>query len=271
MCVNDGKMKKDMSQYGKLLSLQIKMKSMQDSVLFVANDPMGAAIFDYFKTGKVDKLRVFSSCMEEDEIPVEELFRTFPDMPMLEQVALEQAEGKVLDVGGGSGCHSLALKEMGKEVVAIDISPLSVEVMRARGVNAHVRNLYDANFTEKFDTILLLMNGSGIIGNIANMERFFAKMRTLLNPGGCLLMDSSDLRYLFEEEDGSFSINLADDYYGQFDYQMQYKNVKGAPFDWLYVDFDTLSFYAEKFGFQTELVASGEHYDYLAKLYPIES
>lgn len=243
---------------------------MQKSILFVANDPMGAAIYDYHKNGKVGKLRVFSSCMEEDEIPVAELFRTFSEMPSLEQIALKMAIGNILDVGGGSGCHSLALKEMGKKTMAIDISPLAVEVMRERGINAKVTNFYDENFSEKFDTILLLMNGSGIIGNIKNMEHFFSRIRTLLNPGGCVLMDSSDLRYLFEEEDGSFSINLADEYYGQFDYQMQYKEIKGQPFDWLYIDFDTLSFYAEKYGFCVELAASGNHYDYLAKLSPIE-
>ena len=247
------------------------MTIMQKSILFVADDPMGAAIYDYHKNGKAAKLRVFSSCMEEDEIPVAELFRTFSEMPSLEQIALEMATGKILDVGGGSGCHSLALKEMGKETMAIDISPLAVEVMRERGINAKVTNFYDENFSEKFDTILLLMNGSGIIGNLENMEHFFTRIRTLLNPGGCVLMDSSDLRYLFEEEDGSFSINLADEYYGQFDYQMQYKEIKGQPFDWLYIDFDTLSFYAEKYGFCVELAASGNHYDYLAKLAPIEN
>lgn len=246
------------------------MTIMQKNTLFVADDPMGAAIYDYHKNGKADKLHVFSSCMEEDEIPVSELFRTFSKMPNLEQIALKMARGNILDVGGGSGCHSLALKEMGKETLAIDISPLAVEVMRERGINAQVTNFYDENFSEKFDTILLLMNGSGIIGNLENMEHFFTRIRALLNPGGCVLMDSSDLRYLFEEEDGSFSINLADEYYGQFDYQMQYKEIKGQPFDWLYIDFDTLSYYAEKYGFCVELAASGNHYDYLAKLSPIE-
>lgn len=250
--------------------MRSKMTIMQKNTLFVADDPMGAAIYDYHKNGKADKLRVFSSCMEEDEIPVSELFRTFSEMPNLEQIALKMARGNILDVGGGSGCHSLALKEMGKETLAIDISPLAVEVMRERGINAQVTNLYDESFSEKFDTILLLMNGSGIIGNLENMEHFFTRIRTLLSPGGCVLMDSSDLRYLFEEEDGSFSINLADEYYGQFDYQMQYKEIKGQPFDWLYIDFDTLNYYAEKYGFRVELAASGNHYDYLAKLSPIE-
>ncbi len=187
-------------------------------------------------------------------------------MPELEKTALEMAQGATLDVGAGSGCHSLALKQLGKEAVAIDISPLSVEVMRERGVDARQVNLYDESFDEKFDTVLMLMNGTGIIGNLDNMTTFFARISRLLKPGGCLLIDSSDLRYLFEEEDGSLMIDLADEYYGLLDYQMQYKDVLGEPFDWLYVDFDTLAFYAEENGFEAELVAEGEHYDYLARL-----
>ena len=114
--------------------------------------------------------------------------------------------------------------------------------------------------------ILMLMNGSGIIGKLENMGTFFAKMKQLLNPGGCIYMDSSDLRYLFEDEDGSFWVNLAAGYYGEIDFRMQYKQVKGEPFDWLYVDFQTLSFYAAENGFKAELVKEGEHYDYLACL-----
>lgn len=109
---------------------------METTILQKEKDPMGTAIYDYFKTGKAGKLRVFSSQFEEDEIPVKELFRTYAHMPVLEQTALELAEGKILDVGAGSGCHSLALQEMGKKSVAIDISPLSVEVMQARGGDA---------------------------------------------------------------------------------------------------------------------------------------
>ena len=114
----------------------------------------------------------------------------------------------------------------------------------------------------------MLMNGTGIIGNLDNIEKFFARLKDLLKPGGYVLIDSSDLRYLFEEEDGSLMIDLSDDYYGQLDYQMQYKDVVGEPFDWLYLDFNTLAYYAEENGFKAELVAEGEHYDYLARLIP---
>ena len=229
-------------------------------------DPMGAAIMDYFKTGKADVLRVFSSDFDEDEIPVADLFRDYEQMPQIERTALDVAEGEILDVGAGSGCHSLALKKMGKKVVAIDISPLSVEVMQERGIDARLVNFYDESFDMKFDTILMLMNGTGIVGTLDNMPGFFARIKELLQPGGSLLIDSSDLRYLFEEEDGSLMIDLADEYYGQLDYQMQYKDVTGEPFDWLYVDFDTLAYYAEESGFKAELLDEGEHYDYLAKL-----
>ena len=228
-------------------------------------DPMGAAIAEYHRTGRAGTLRVFSSQFDEDEIPVEQLFRTLDEMPAIEQRALAMARGKILDVGAGSGCHALAMQAMGKEVTAIDISELSVEVMRQRGVvDARALDLYDEHFVERFDTILLLMNGSGIIGNMEGMERFFYRMKQLLKPGGRIYMDSSDLKYLFEEEDGSYLIDVAGEYYGLVDFQMQYKQVKGESFDWLYIDFDTLAYYAEQYGFTAEVVCQGEHYDYLA-------
>ena len=223
---------------------------MNTTLLSVDKDPMGTAIADYYKRHKAERLRVFSSQFDEDEIPVKELFRMEKQMPLLERTALQLATGKILDVGAGSGCHSLALQEAGKDVHAIDISPLSVEVMQQRGVrHATLLNLFDEHFQETYDTILMLMNGSGIIGKLENLPAFF-----------------SDLRYLFEEEDGSFVIDLAGDYYGEIDFQMQYKDILGESFDWLYIDFQTLSLYAAENGFQAELVKEGKHYDYLAKL-----
>ena len=239
---------------------------MEKEVLNPDADPMGAAIYDYYVNGNADTLIVHSSMFEDDEIPVEDLFRTLEEMPQIERIALEEAQGRILDVGAGSGCHSIALNVLGKPSVAIDISPLSVEVMKLRGLDARRINLYDESFTEKFDTVLMLMNGTGIIGTLDNMPAFFGRMKQLLAQGGCILIDSSDLRYLYEEEDGSLMIDLANDYYGLLDYQMEYKDILGEPFDWLYVDFDTLAFYAEENGFNAELIAEGAHYDYLAKL-----
>lgn len=243
---------------------------MQISLLTPDKDPMGAAIADYYANGKATKLRVFSSMFDEDEIPVKQLFRNFDEMPEAEREALRISTGKILDVGAGSGCHSLALQEMGKEVKAIDISPLSIETMQKRGVkDVALQNFFSQQFTGSFDTILLLMNGSGIIGRIANLPIFFQTIKRLLAPGGCVLMDSSDLRYLFEDEDGNLDIDPEDDYYGEVDFRMQYQNTKGDNFDWLYIDFQTLSLHAANNGFKAEMIKEGEHFDYLAKIHRI--
>ena len=230
-------------------------------------DPMGAAIADYLAYGKASKLRVFSSQFDEDEIPVPQLFRSYEQMPEIERVALQRCSGRILDVGAGSGCHSLALQAMEKPVMAIDISPLSVAAMRERGVkDVRCINLFDPALAERFDTILLLMNGSGIVGKLANFPAFFVRMKQLLTPGGQILMDSSDLSYLLEDEEGNLDFAPEDDYYGEVDFRMQYKQVKGDPFDWIYIDFCTLSLQAAQAGFQAEKIAEGEHFDYLARL-----
>lgn len=229
---------------------------------------MGTAIADYYKNGVAGRLRVFSPDFDEDEIPVSTLFREFDEMPEIEREALKLASGRVLDVGAGAGCHSLALQDMGKDVTAIDISPLSIDTAQKRGVEkAMLKDFFSMSADEgKYDTILFLMNGIGIAGSIDALPVFFGKIRELLTADGCVLLDSSDIRYVFENEDGSLDINLDDNYYGELEYQMQYKRVKGEPFPWLYIDFATLQGYAEENGFEAEMVLEGEHYDYLAKL-----
>lgn len=229
---------------------------------------MGAAILDYQTKGKAGKLSILSSMFEEDEMPVKHLFRNLEEMPMLEQKALSLAKGKVLDVGAGAGCHALALQAQSIAVKAIDISPQSCQAMLQRGVkNAECINLFDEHLETGFDTILLLMNGTGIAGKIENLPALFNRLKALLNKGGQILIDSSDIKYIYENEDGSFDINLNAAYYGEVDYQMVYKDVKGDSFDWLYVDFPLLKSIAESCGLHGELIAEGEHYDYLARFF----
>ena len=228
-------------------------------------DPMGRAIADYHATGKAAKLRVFSPMFDEDEIPVATLFRSMDDMPALEKEALVAARGRILDVGAGAGCHSLALQAMNKQVTAIDISPLSVATMRERGVLDVCEQDFFA-LEGQFDTILMLMNGIGIVGTLARFPEFFMQVDRLLAPDGQLLCDSSDICYIFEDEDGFIDLTGIEDYYGELTYQMQYKGVKGEPFPWLFVDYETLSEQAQQHGFEAELLARGPHYDYLARI-----
>ena len=228
-------------------------------------DPMGRAIADYHRTKKESKLRVFSPMFEEDEIPLKTLFRSYKSMPEIERKALDLAKGRVLDVGAGAGCHSLVLQEKGLDVTAIDISPLSVETMKERGV----KKVMEQNFFTmdgQYDTILMLMNGIGIVGTLDRLPLFFKQLDKILAPGGQLLCDSSDISYVFETEDGIIELPEDMSYYGEHSFRMQYKGTIGEPFNWLYIDADTLKENAAKNGYIAEIVAEGEHYDYLARI-----
>ena len=226
-------------------------------------DPMGRAIADYQLTGTADRLRVFSPMFEEDEIPLATLFRTYEEMPEIERKALDMTRGKTLDVGAGSGCHSLVLQGRGVDVTAIDISPLSVETMRQRGVKKVVEQDF---FTigGKYDTILMLMNGIGIVGTLERMPEFFRHLDKILATGGQVLCDSSDISYVFEDENGLIDYPDTGHYYGELSYRMQYKDTIGEPFDWFYIDAETLRKEAEENGYAVEVVAVGEHFDYTA-------
>ena len=228
-------------------------------------DPMGRAIAEYYNTGKAEKLKVFSPMFEEDELPLPTLFRSYDEMPEIEQKALNIATGKTLDVGAGSGCHSLVLQDRGIDITAIDISPYSVETMKERGV----KKVFEQDFFTlkgQYDTILMLMNGIGIMGTLERMSVFFKQLDRILAPGGQVLCDSSDICYVYETDDGI--IELPDDmkYYGELSFQMQYKDTIGEPFEWLYIDADTLMMKAEENGYAVEVLAEGNHYDYLARI-----
>lgn len=230
-------------------------------------DPMGRAINDYLHLGKASRLRVISSMFDDDEIPVPHLFRSYEQMPPLERIAIDNVRGKVLDVGAGAGCHSIVLKERGHEVTCIDNSPLSCEAMTERGLSdVRCLDILEDEVNDKFDTVIMLMNGTGIAGTLEKLPELLAKVAGMLNPGGSILIDSSDLKYLYENEDGSFDINLNAAYYGQVDYHMAYKKTHGLPFNWLYADPESLKAAAEKAGLIFNIVAEGEHYDYLARL-----
>ena len=202
---------------------------------------------------------------EEDVLPLSYLFRSFKEMPRIEQKALQLAKGKVLDVGCGSGSHSLYIQDKGFNVKAIDISPGAINVANKRGVlHAQVKALL--NETGTFDTILLLMNGTGIFQELSQVSKYLTHLKSLLNPNGQILIDSSDIKYMYQDEDGGLWMDTNANYYGELDYFLSYKGVKETPLKWLYLDFNRLLTACIAVGLNCELVIEGEHYDYLARI-----
>lgn len=229
-------------------------------------DPFGLACLDYLKGNKNINIEVLSDLVEDDVIPVNHLFRDYSRMPKLEQKALQMCKGKVLDVGAGAGSHALWLQEQGIDVTALDTSSMACEVMKEREVKDVVLEDFFDFKRDRYDTILMMMNGIGIVGTIDRLSEFFMKVKQLLKPNGQLVVDSSDLCYLFEDEETEEIPELMENYYGEVDYQMKYKNAVSEKFNWLFIDPKMFQMFAEENGFKFEMIYEGEHYEYLAKL-----
>ncbi len=229
-------------------------------------DLFGQAIFDYQTNNSPQDLITETSISEPDEMSVAYLFRDFSQMPKIEQIALKHAYGRILDVGCGAGSHSLHLQKKGFEVVSIDISPKAIEACRLRGVrNAIICDVMAMQ--GRFDTILLMMNGTGICGALERLPGFLTKIKSLLAPGGQVLIDSSDIIYMYDEDDNGQKLLPTNAYYGELTFYVRYKNQDEEPFDWLYTDFQTLYEVATHVGLKCDLLAEGDHFDYLARLY----
>lgn len=230
-------------------------------------DLFGKAILDFQTNTSPEDIITETSISEADEMSVAYLFRSYDEMPKLEQHALQLAKGKILDIGCGAGSHSLYLQDEKKfEVTSIDISENAIKACQLRGLeNAKVLNVLELE-NETFDTILLLMNGTGIFGTLNETPKFLQKLKTLLNPNGQILIDSSDIIYMFDDDEDGGKWIPGDTYYGELTFTISYKNQTEEVFPWLYLDYNTLQNAAHNNGLQCQLIYEGEHFDYLARL-----
>ena len=234
-----------------------------------AVDVFGKALLEYYTAPNGGILRSHSSLESVEEVPVSYFFRDFEQMPSLEQEALRQCRGSVLDIGCAVGSHSLYLQRKGLNCTGIDISSEAIEIARKRGLThafcTDIRNYS----SDSFDTLLLLMNGIGIAGTLRDLPIFLKHLKTLLNPGGQILIDSSDIIYMFEsDDDGGVWVPGNVSYYGEVHYQWEYKGDFGSTFPWLFLDFNTLKEQGSRLGLEAEILQKGPHFDYLVRLTP---
>lgn len=226
-----------------------------------ANDPFGAAILDFHKNpDTTENIIVEADLCDDDIIPTAYLFRTFDEMPKLEQLALENCKGKVLDIGAGAGCHSKWLQNNNFDVTALEKSPGACIYLQRQNINTIQTDFWEYD-QQRYDTLLILMNGIGLAGKINRLPAFFDQLKKMLNVGGKIIIDSSDIRYLYQEDDGSYWIDLNAHYFGEMQFKMRYKEIEGKWFEWVYVDPEVLEDAAVKAGFQFKLLGTdGDHF-----------
>ncbi|WP_421889267.1 class I SAM-dependent methyltransferase [Marinoscillum sp.] len=221
-------------------------------------DLHGKAILDYYKGNDEATLILHNSYGDPDEMPVEVFFREEEDLTTLEHLALIESKGRVLDLGAGAGAHALVLQSRGFEVFALENSPGCVDVMRRSGV----RNVLFEDFRKhkgQYDTVLILMNGMGLAGTLVQVEGFLQTCEKLLSPRGQILVDSSDISYLYE--DGT---PKPKGYFGEVRYRYEFQETQGEWFDWLYVDQRMLAEKVSAVGMELEILMTDENDQYLA-------
>ncbi|MDB5061709.1 MAG: methyltransferase [Mucilaginibacter sp.] len=227
----------------------------------LVKDIFGKALYDFFKGVKGNKLWIHNKYGPKEEMPLDVYFRIGDEMPDMELLAIERCYGKILDIGAGAGSHALILQQSGLLVTALDISGLAVNIMKERGVtNAVEGDIYNYR-PEKYDTLLLMMNGIGLTGTIQQFRLFLRHANQLLNQGGQLLFDSSDIAYLY-----NYNIPVGDNYYGEIAYQYAYKGQKTDWFKWLYIDKNQLIATANAEGWTVEILLEDDMDQYLARL-----
>lgn len=235
-------------------------------------DLIGGALMDYHKGNYTEDIISHSSLGDTDTLPLPHLFRSLKDMPLLEQKALKLAQGHILDIGCGAGSHALYLQQKGYAVTGLDSSYGAIEVCKQRGLKQTVCSDILDYKKSGYDTLLLLMNGIGIAGELESIDLFLSHLASLLSKNGQIILDSSDIIYMFEEDnDGGYWLPGSAKYYGEVEFYLEYKNEKSKSFKWLYLDFNTLQRAANNNNLSCELVSEGNHYDYLARLSPIQT
>lgn len=230
------------------------------------HDVLGAALQDYLQGEQGAVVTVHSDLTDPEELAAAQFFREFKAMPELEQEALNLCRGKVADLGAGAGSHALVLQQRNLAVTAYDISPGACQVMQSRGVGKVVQADINDLGSEQYDTILMLMNGIGLVGDLEGLAFFLQQIKKNLKPGGSIIADSSDISYMFYDEDGYLCLDLNDKYHGVVEYEMAYKGQTGAPFNWLFIDFPLLEEYAGANGFECRFIQEDEHFHYLVEL-----
>lgn len=230
-------------------------------------DIYGEALSQFHREGLLHfPLLLHSTYGDIEEMPVDVFFRTEEDFSELEFIALSLCDGKIMDIGAGVGSHVLYLQAKGYDVTALEISILACNIMQERGVLQIATNSFWEYRSQQYDTLLFLMNGIGIAGDLEGFRRLLAHAKTLLTERGQLLFDSSDISYLYEE----FRIKRPDYYFGEIGYQYEFQGNKGTPFKWLYLDQKTLIEIAHEEKWVVQILYEDDHDQYLARMEPMK-
>lgn len=233
-----------------------------------AMKPYGLSLLSYFEGEQDIALIIRRDDGFESKVPVKHFFRKEVEFGAIERVALERCRGHVLDLGSGTGIHSLALDSRGFTVTAIDITQEAVDIMNRRGFRGGLHgNIFEYR-GGPFDTLIMLGHGIGIVGDLEGLRKFLVHARGLVVSGGQLLLDSLDVSRSREPGDLAYqeTNRKAGRYIGEITMQFEFQGHTGPFCRWLHVDHGTLKEMAADAGWNCEIILEHENGEYLARL-----
>ena len=241
------------------VDIQLEMKAME---------PQGLALLAYFEGDRDSELVIHRDDGVDDPMRVSHFFRDPSEFTAVEKAAIDRCSGHVLDVGAGTGLHSLVLQQRGLAVTAIDIAPQAVTIMTLRGVkDARCVDIFELE-DGPFDTMLLMGHGIGMVETIAGLDRFLAHVHGLVTAAGQVLLDSQDARLTDNANHLAYheANRRAGRYFGEVRLQLGFQGQRGSPCGWLHVDAETLQERAAAAAWKTEVIFQEETGHYLARL-----
>ena len=232
-----------------------------------AMKPFGLALLDFYNGYTEATIATYRDDGVLDEIPVSVFYRGSTDMD-IDRIALNNCHGRVLDVGAGTGLHSLYLQNQGFSVCAIDISVEACEIIRKRGLNeVYCTDISDFR-AEPFDTLLILGRSIGMVEDIAGLDYFLKDSHRLVKSDGQIILNSLDVSRTNNPVHLSYheANRRAGRYIGEIRMHFEYKGLKGPIHGWLHVDSETLTERGAKAGWFCDILNQEEDGNYLAKL-----
>lgn len=115
---------------------------------------------------------------------------------MLYEALAEAKPRRVLEVGCGPGELSARVaRELGADVVALDISPRMVELACGLGVDARVGDVQELPFDDgSFDCAV----AAWMLYHVPDLDRGLAELARVIRPGGRLVATTNSIRNLGE-------------------------------------------------------------------------
>lgn len=220
--------------------------------LYNPNELIAEAVKAYLNTREEQLIQVWLNGQKEAPYLASYFVRGLDAMPELEKTALQRTTGKTLDIGAGAGPHSKVLLEKGLEVHSLELNDSHCKAIQNLP-NSFVINqdFFEWKTNEKYDTLLLLMNGFGICQNEPNLKVMLQKLKSLLTADGQILAEITDYNYsdfydheIKENSTATFRLK----YLNQFSYE----------FNWFYPKLDTLKIFCQELNLNTELIFQEE-------------